>query len=176
MSLLILIGYRGSGKSTIGPLLADQLDWSFIDADALLEERAGTTIRTIFATEGELAFRDRESAILAELVQRPQTVLATGGGVILREENRRLLRQGFVVWLKADATTLWDRMQHDPTTHARRPNLVAGGFAEVEQLLAQREPLYRQCANLEIPVASLSPEQAATAILAEWNTLRKSSG
>jgi shikimate kinase len=170
MPLLTLIGYRGSGKSTIGPLLAARLGWAFVDADALLEQREQTTIRAIFATEGEAAFRAKEAALLAELMERTNTVVATGGGVVLRADNRAQLRRSFVVWLAAEPETLWERLQGDPLTRERRPNLAGGGLAEVRELLTVREPLYRECANLEIPVGSLSPEAAVDAILAAWNT------
>jgi shikimate kinase len=167
--LLFLIGYRGSGKTTVGQMLASRMGWAFVDADTVLEERAGKTIREIFADEGEAGFRDRESATLADLSARSQTVIATGGGVILREQNRTLLRdRGCVVWLSADATTLWSRIQADATTGARRPALSSGGLEEVEQMLAVREPLYRSIADVEIAVGGLSPEQAADAILARW--------
>jgi shikimate kinase len=169
--LIYLVGYRGSGKTTVGKALGAKLGWAFVDADALLEQRAGQTIREIFAAEGEAGFRDREAAILQELSQSSRTVVATGGGVILREENRDCLtRSGFVAWLSADAATLWPRIQGDASTAARRPNLTVGGLAEVEHLLAVREPLYRRVADLEIPVAELSPEQAADAILAAWTS------
>jgi len=167
MSLLFLIGYRGSGKTTVGRIVAERLGWAFLDADAVLEKRFGQTIREIFAAEGEAGFREKEAAILAELCQRADTVIATGGGIVLREENRRLLkRHGFVTWLTADPATLLARIQADRTTAGRRPNLAGGGLAEVEQLLAVREPLYRACADVVVPVAALSPEQAADAILA----------
>ena len=122
----------------------------------------------MFATDGEPAFRDLESTVLAELSQRNNVVVATGGGVVMREQNRQLLRTGFVAWLSADASTLWARIQADATTAARRPDLSSGGLTEVEQLLALRLPLYRECADLEVPAGSLSPEQAATCILAAW--------
>jgi shikimate kinase len=152
------------------------MGWDFVDADALLEERSGKTIREIFATDGELAFRDLESVILGELAKRTRVVVATGGGVVLRDGNRALLREsGFVAFLSADAAALWARIQADATTAARRPNLSIGGLAEVEQLLAARLPLYRMCADIEVPVAAMSPEQAADAILAAWES-PKSSG
>jgi shikimate kinase len=167
--IVFLIGYRGSGKTTVGRILAARLGWNFVDADSLLEERRGKTIREIFAEDGESSFRETESAILTELCSRTNAVIATGGGVILRPENRELLkRHGFVAWLDADAATLWARIQADTTTADRRPQLTVGGLAEVEQLLAARELLYRSCSDLEVPVASLSPEQAADAILAAW--------
>ena len=175
-SIIYLIGYRGSGKTTVGRLLAARLGWDFVDADAMLEERTGKTIREIFATEGEIAFRTLESEILGELAKRTRVVIATGGGVVLREKNRELLKQsGFVAWLSADPATLWGRIQADSTTAARRPDLSTGGLAEVEQLLATRLPIYRACADVETPVAAISPEQAADAILAAWES-SKSSG
>jgi shikimate kinase len=167
---LILIGYRGCGKTTVGKALASRMGREFIDADEFLEAKAGMTIREIFAVEGEAGFRNRESAVLAELTTRSPLVLATGGGAVLREENRRNLRDsGFNVWLSADAETLWDRLQTDPTTRERRPNLAGGGLEEVTRMLTLREPLYRELANLEIPAGELSPEVIADRILAEWN-------
>ena len=176
-SLIFLIGYRGSGKSTVGRVLAGRLEWDFVDADAVLEERYGKSIREIFAAEGETGFRNKELAVLADLCTRAKTVIATGGGVILRQENRALIKQcGFVGWLSADPATLWDRMQGDPTTAARRPALTTGGLIEAQELLAAREPWYRACADVEVAAAALSPEQAADAILAAWSNSPKSSG
>jgi shikimate kinase len=169
--VLFLIGYRGSGKTTVGRMVADRLGWGFLDADAVLEERYGQTIREIFAAEGEAGFRDKEAAVLADLCTRNETVVATGGGIVLREENRDLLkRHGFVAWLCAEPPTLLARIQADPSTAARRPSLAGGGLAEIEQLLAVREPLYRACADVEVACGALSPEQAADAILAAWTS------
>ena len=166
---IILIGYRGCGKTTVGRILAAHTGRPFVDADEFLEAGAGMTIKDVFAAEGEAGFRDRESAVLRELAARPPLVLATGGGVILREENRRVIRQsGFVAWLTADPVTLWDRLQTDPTTRERRPNLAGGGLEEVTRMLSLREPLYRGLANLEIPVAEWSPDVIADRILAGW--------
>lgn len=170
MNRLVLIGYRGTGKSTIGPILARRLGWTFIDADERIEAAAGRSIAEIFAAEGETGFRDRESATLAELCRGDDLVIATGGGVILRDANRQRLRDsGFVVWLTASPETIWDRLQHDPTTTSRRPNLTpGGGLDEIRSLLAVREPLYRQTANFTIATEALSPEAAADAILSAW--------
>jgi shikimate kinase len=165
--LLFLIGYRGSGKTTVGRLVAGRLGWAFVDADSLLEERHGRTIRDVFAAEGEAGFREKEASVLADLCTRTETVIATGGGIVLREENRNLLKQhGVVVWLTADPATLLARIHADPSTAERRPNLAGGGLEEIERLLAVREPLYRACADAVVPVGTLSPEQAADAILA----------
>jgi shikimate kinase len=169
-SRIRLIGYRCSGKTTVGPLVAARLGWDFVDADVLLESRTGKSIANIFADEGEPAFREREARLLAELCERPNHVVSTGGGVILRPDNRELLRStGFVVWLDAPAELIWERMRRDPATAARRPNLTAsGGLQEVKELLAVREPLYRATAHASFP-ADRSPEWLADAIVQVCN-------
>jgi len=167
---LYLIGYRGTGKTTVGQRVAERLRCTFVDADVLLEHRAGKSIAEIFAIEGEPGFRDREAAVLAFLSQQPQHVIATGGGVILRPSNREILRTtGFVAWLDAKPETIWQRMVTDPTTAGRRPNLTArGGPDEVRELLKSREPLYRETANLHLDTDIASPESLADRILDAW--------
>lgn len=167
---IFLIGYRGSGKTTVGRALADRLGWAFVDADVLLEERAGKSIARIFADDGEPAFRDWESRVLDDLATRDRHVLATGGGVVLRPANRALLQAGgFVAWLQISPELAWDRMQADVTTRDRRPNLTAtGGLQEVRAVMAAREPLYRATANAAFP-ADRSPELLAADILHVWN-------
>ncbi len=165
--LIFLVGLRGSGKSTIGQLLAQRIGYDFFDADTVLEARLGQTIREIFATQGEGYFRDWEATTLSELATQPKRVIATGGGVILRESNRAILKTGFVIWLDAPAEVLWERIQQDATTQERRPNLtLSGGLAEIKQLAKTRRHLYQEVANLCIPVGSVSPEDAVNAILA----------
>lgn len=165
MRHLYLIGYRGSGKSSVGAIVAARLGRPFVDADTLLEADAGKNIRDIFAAEGEAGFRDRETTTLRKLAAGEPAVIATGGGVILRHENRELLRStGFAVWLNAPAELLWDRISIDPTTAARRPNLAGGGLEEVRGLLAVREPLYSATAHAVVD-ATRSPEEVAGDIL-----------
>ena len=145
MTNLILIGYRGTGKTTVGRRLAERLDWAFVDADDAVERAAGKSIAEIFAADGETAFRDLEQQTVAELTQRPNTVVSLGGGAVLRSENRAAIRAGgTVVWLTASPTTIHARINADATTGARRPNLTSqGGLAEIKQLLHQREAFYR---------------------------------
>jgi len=165
-SLLFLIGYRGAGKSTVGALLARQLSWEHVDADEILEARVGRSIRQIFVEEGEAGFRIREAALLEELCRREDCVISTGGGVVLGEANRQQLRRaGTVVWLSADAETVWQRMQADAATRERRPNLATGGLDEVRELLQVRESLYRDCADHVVDTAGRSPSEIVAAIL-----------
>jgi shikimate kinase len=165
--VVALIGYRGTGKSTVARHLALALGWDWIDADVELELRAGKTISAIFADDGELAFRGLESQVLADLVRRERVVLAAGGGVVLREANRKLLKEfARVVWLQASAETIVARIATDATTSGRRPNLtVRGGADEVIQLLRERLPLYEQCADLTIDTEQRTPGEIAAEIV-----------
>ncbi len=165
---IALIGYRGTGKTTVARLLARRLGWDWIDADVEVELRAGKSIATIFADDGEQAFRDLEEQITAELCRRERTVLALGGGAILRAANRLVLAEcQAVVWLQASTKVLTERIAGDATTAARRPNLTNhGGRTEIETLLAQREPFYRGCATLEVDTDPKEPAEIADEILA----------
>lgn len=166
---LALIGYRGTGKSTVGGQLALELGWSCVDADAEIETRAAKSIAAIFADEGEGRFRDLESQVLTELVRRDRTIIAAGGGAVMREENRRQLeRCTHVVWLRATSATILRRVAADGTTAGRRPQLTtAGGEVEVVRLLAAREPLYRECADLEVDTEHKTPAEIAGEIIRE---------
>jgi shikimate kinase len=163
--ILFLIGYRGSGKTIVARLLAEKLDWRWIDADIKLEERYGRSIRRIFEEEGEAGFRDKEAAVLQELCSSQGLVVATGGGIVLRPANRERLRAaGRVIWLTADAETLWQRLQGDTTTPERRPHLAGGGLLEIQQLLEVRRPLYQACADITVDTTDCSPEIVACRI------------
>lgn len=165
--ILTLIGYRATGKTTLARLLAERLDWEWIDADVEIERGAGKSIARIFAEEGEPAFRDRESEVIAALCRRDRLVLAAGGGAPLREENRAALRAaGKVVWLTARPETIHRRMTADATTAGRRPSLTdRGPLEEISHLLAVREPIYRQTADLTVDTENRPPEQLADEIL-----------
>lgn len=170
---IVLIGYRGTGKTSVAWRLAAQLGWHWFDADTELERRAGCTIAKMFASQGEQAFRDWESRVLRDLVRRRQLVMATGGGVVMRETNRQeLARDSFVVWLRASVPAILQRIAEDPTTAARRPNLTAaGGEDEVRKLLATREPVYTQCAQLTIDTDQLAPQAVADEIVRQLRLL-----
>lgn len=161
---LALVGYRGTGKSTIGRLLAERLSRPFVDADVELEARIGMPIAKVFEEQGEWSFREMEESLLGELTARSGPVLATGGGCVLRASNRRALRRfGFVAWLTADPATLANRLRDDP---AGRPALTDRGLVdEVAEVLQFRTPLYREVAHEVIDTEDQSPEVVADRVL-----------
>ncbi len=143
-----LVGMPGGGKSTVGRLLARRLDLPFADTDAVIEQRIKCPIRTFFDREGEEAFRDVESEVLDELMHRSFGVIATGGGIVLRERNRELLRSASVcVYLRSKPGELFRRLRHD----TKRPLLqVRDPLARLRELHAQRDPLYRAASHYVI--------------------------
>jgi shikimate kinase len=142
---IFLVGLMGAGKSTVGRQLGKALKKEFVDCDKAIEERTGVNISLIFELEGEEGFRKREQAMLDMLTQRDDIVLATGGGAILREENRAfLMSRGYVVFLNAPVELLVERTSRD----RNRPLLqTEDPGARITQLLEEREPLYRQVAD-----------------------------
>jgi shikimate kinase len=165
--LVALIGPRGSGKTTVARALAGILGWQWVDADDALERRTGRSVRAVFAEDGEAAFREHESTVLRELCGLRRHVVATGGGVVLREDNRALLRASArVVWLSADVETLCRRLDADAAGTERRPALLGGGRAEVEEVCRVREPHYRACAELIVSTAGRTPADVAADIAA----------
>jgi shikimate kinase len=161
---IFLVGYRATGKTTVGRIVATRLGWGFVDADAHLEAVTGRTVRDIIAADGEAAFRTLEAQVLRQFALDTawdNHVVSTGGGVVLRPDNR------FVARLTADAATIHARMVADGVE--LRPNLTAaGGLAEVESLLASREPLYRQVADIAIDTVGRSPDEVAGDIIAGY--------
>ncbi len=159
---IVLIGYRGSGKSTIGRGLAARLGLGFVDTDDLIAARSGKTIRELFEEVGESGFRDLETAAVQQAANRDDVVISAGGGAVLRRENVTLLkRNARVVWLTAPAEVLYARIKADAQTAANRPNLTArGGLPEVRRLLAQRTPLYSSMADIVVDVSDMDVTQA----------------
>jgi shikimate kinase len=162
---IVLIGYRGTGKSAVGELVARRLGMACIAMDGEIARRAGISIPEIVAKEGWPGFRDRESALARELGKRDGLVIDTGGGVIERPENIAALRKnGCIVWLKASVATIVARIKGD----TGRPPLTAGKTFtdEVAEVLERRTPLYRAAAHGEIDTDDLTPEQIADRIIA----------
>ncbi|TQV72652.1 shikimate kinase AroK [Exilibacterium tricleocarpae] len=156
---IILVGPMGAGKSTIGRVLAAQLNLPFEDSDRVIETRTGADIPWIFDVEGEQGFRQRESAVLRELVQAQGLVLATGGGIVMREENRRCLNSGGqVVYLTASIEQLLERTYKD----RKRPLLqVDDPKQKIIELIELRDPLYREVADYIVNTDKRSPKSVA---------------
>ena len=160
---LVLTGFMGAGKSTIGRLLADRLRWDFLDLDAHLEARTNATIPQLFALHGEARFRRLESTALASALGPDHTVLALGGGTPEELTNRLLLEQTpatFTIFLDAPFPTLFDRCMLQDIA---RP--VLADPAAAQQRFQKRHPLYRRLANLTLDTANQSPEQTVDALL-----------
>ena len=162
---VVLIGYRGSGKTTVGRLLADRRDAAFIDTDEMIVQFAGRSIAEIFEVEGEAGFRRREEQAIRMSTAQQGRIISVGGGAVDSEKNRRLLRDyGTVVWLEAPPETLWARMQDDRTTGDSRPDLGGGGLEEIREVLARRTPLYASTSHVAMHVATLTPKQVVSDI------------
>ena len=166
---IFLVGPMGAGKTTIGRQLATLLQKRFLDADHEIEKRTGVTIPVIFEIEGEPGFRRRESTVIGELTQERDIVLATGGGVVLLEENRQALKQrGTVVYLQADIETLVERTRRD----RNRPLLqTEDPRGKIEELLREREPIYRLIADVVIDTGQRAPSSVARDIVARLKDL-----
>lgn len=165
MENIILIGYMGSGKTTVGRNIAKLKDYTFVDTDEMIVEQQQRSINEIFAADGEQAFRDMETALLRQLIdeKREFLVLSTGGGMPLRAENRQLLSElGKVVYLKASPRTIYNRVRGDTT----RPLLKCEDpMKRIEKMLAEREPLYEEGAWLIVEVDELRQSEAALRII-----------
>ncbi len=162
-----LIGYRATGKSTLGRMLAERIGWQFVDTDEQIEKRAGRSITEIFRSGGEDEFRDMEEEVVGEFTSRSGLVLSLGGGAILRERNREAICGcGPVVWLRASAEVIAYRIGVDPNSATKRPDLTAqGGIEEVRELLAKRQPLYEACATIAIDTDQWIPDDLVSDIV-----------
>lgn len=162
---IVLVGFMGSGKSTVGRELHHRLGYPLVDMDQVIEQRAGKPITAIFAEDGEEKFREMETMLLEELLEpsAARRIISTGGGVVGREANRALLRQlGYVVWLHAPTATILDRT----AKNRDRPLLLTEDpVARIEALLAERKPLYAEVAHLKVDIAGLDCNELATGIL-----------
>jgi shikimate kinase len=163
-----LVGMPGSGKTTVGRAVADRLGLRYVDSDRAIELRAGCSIAALFEERGEAAFRQLESAVLRDLVSASGTLIATGGGAVLREENRELLRtRTQCVYLRASHDLLWRRLRRD----RRRPLLrVADPEARVREMHAERAPLYEDAATIVIDTMSLSFDRVVDAVVHRVST------
>ena len=163
MTRIALVGYRGTGKSTVAKIVAQKLGMEVIELDRVIDERAGERIPEIVSRFGWEKFRSMETELLAEVVQKDNVVFDLGGGVVEREENRKLVKDNcLVVWLKAGPEVIVRRIKDQ----MHRPSLTGKSFTdEVPEVLKRREPLYRSVAQLELDTESKTPEELAEQIV-----------
>jgi shikimate kinase len=167
---LYLIGMMGAGKTTVGQLLAKHLGYRFVDTDSVITQSAGKSINEIFAEEGEAAFRQLESDVLAQVCAYTQLVIATGGGIVLRQQNWSYLHHGLVVWLDVPVELLYTRLAEDSTRPLLQDSDPEG---KLRSLLQERTPLYSQ-ADLRITVSGEdTPEQIVQRIINAIPTVLK---
>ncbi len=160
---VFLVGMMGAGKTTVGRMIARRLKLRFVDSDLEIEARCGVKIPVIFEIEGEAGFRAREAQVIGELCREAGIVLATGGGAVLSAESRESLSGGgTVVYLRARAEDLYERVKHDKN----RPLLAtADPLARLRELFVQRDPLYREVADIVVDTGSQSVQVLARALL-----------
>lgn len=166
---LVLVGLPGTGKSTVAPLLASALDRAAVDLDSAIEQHAGCSVSDLFASMGEIGFRDLELAALRSSLTGPPVVLATGGGVVTTSEAHRELQGCCVAWLRARTETLVDRLSAVGDSGAARPLLGTQDPAtlrlRIQELVLARSDLYEKVADVVVDVDDLTPEEVARAIL-----------
>jgi len=164
---VVLMGYRGTGKTSVGRLLATKLERPFFDSDELVKVSSGESVREMVAEKGWDFFRRVEKRIVAGLSRNDGCVIALGGGAVLDEENVRNLKpKGFFVFLTAEAQTIVDRLKGDGKTLEQRPSLAGKDpDEETKSLLKAREPLYAKIADCRVDTSELSIEQVAAEVL-----------
>jgi len=162
---IYLVGLMGAWKTTIGRVLAKRLGLGFVDSDHEIEARTGVRIPTIFEIEGEEGFRKREAQVILDLARAGGQVVATGGGAVLRQENRENLKaSGFVIYLNVPPQALWERTRHDKN----RPLLQVGDpLQKLRELYAQRDPLYREVADLVVDGSRLNAQGVLQLLMRE---------
>lgn len=164
---LTLIGYRGSGKTSVAAALSRMLGLPTFDSDKIVQDRAGCTIAEIFSRQGETAFRDLEEAAITDVLSGPDAILSAGGGAILRESTRTRMRSaGPVAWLVASPTELRRRIETDQVNSSQRPSLTTAGLLqEIESVLQTRLPIYEQASTLKIDTEGKTAESIADEII-----------
>ena len=169
---IVLIGFRGTGKSTVGKLLANRLERDFIDSDEYIEDSTGKTIKHIFEGDGKEGFRKIEADVIAKLSRMDNKIVAVGGGAILREDNVRNLKDnGFLILLEATPEIIHNRIIQDKKTTQKRPSLTdKKPLDEIKHLLEQREHPYKDAADYTINTSYVTCEDIVNEII---TTIRK---
>lgn len=169
---IVLIGYRCSGKSSVGKIIANQTGMAFYDTDELIEKSAGRSIVEIVEKDGWERFRGIEKEVIRDVSDLNNAVISTGGGVVLADDNIMNLKQnGFLIWLEGDVDILMKRMGKDPGTGSTRPSLTGiDPVVETRKVLEIRNPLYRKAADLVIVTDMLSLEGVAERVMAAFSS------
>jgi shikimate kinase len=164
---IVLIGYRCSGKTAVGQILAHKLRRDFVDTDTLIEEYAGCSIETMISRSGWRHFREIEKKLIKEATAKNNQVIATGGGAVMDADNvKSLKRNSWIVWLKGTPEVLAQRMAKDQTKGKARPSLTgADAIKEIAEVLADRRSYYEQAGNLKIDTSTLSIREAVDLII-----------
>ena len=163
---IVLVGFMGTGKTTVGKLLANKLNWSYVDTDILIEQKIGLVISKIFEQYGESYFRDRESEVIQEVMQKTQQIVATGGGIVLRDQNIAVMKSnGIIICLTATPEVIYERTK----SNNYRPLLkVAKPQQKIKELLEYRAPFYAK-ADITIDASNLAPIEIVNRILSKAN-------
>ena len=161
MSLVILVGVPGAGKTTVGKILASKLRTTFADSDHIIEDQAGKPISDIFLQDGEPAFRELEASVIANYVSQEQGVLALGGGAVQNSDTRELLKKHDVVWLTAGLSQAVDRVG----MNKNRPLLLGNVRGQLADLMAKRVPLYEEVARHVVDTNESTPDEVAEKIV-----------
>ncbi len=172
---IVLIGFRGTGKSTVGKLLANRLKRDFVDTDEYIEKTTGKTIKDIFEEEGEEGFRKTEIEAIVKLSKMKNKIIAAGGGAVLRDENVKSLKSnGFLILLEATPEIIHDRIMQDKKTTQQRPSLTnKNSFDEIKHLIDKRQPLYESAANYTINTSYVSCNDIVEEIITVIRSLTK---
>lgn len=163
MATIVLVGVPGAGKSTVGKLLAKELNFEFFDSDQVIEARAGKSVSDIFTQDGEPTFRQLEHDVIAELLDSANSVLALGGGSLGNAETRLNVQNATVVWLVAGLAQAVDRVG----MNRNRPLLLGNVRGQLADLMAAREPLYKEVADIGVDTSKLIPSEVVTEIVSE---------
>jgi shikimate kinase len=168
---IVLIGYRGSGKTAVGKSLAVRLRRRFVDTDDLIEERQGSPIAEIVKLHGWDSFRVMERRVISEISDHDDLIIAAGGGAILENENvKALKRNSLIIWLKADVQVLFQRIAKDLHTTTGRPSLTKKGtLEELEEVIAYRMPFYEKASEVQVDTSALKVEGVVEAVLSILN-------
>jgi shikimate kinase len=164
---IVLIGYRGSGKSTVGRRLSAHLNMRFVDIDDLIEERQGVPISDIVKSHGWGHFRKLERSAIEEISKDDRLIIAPGGGAVLDTDNVKAFKKnGFIIWLKADKQTLLKRLNQDPGTNTRRPTLTGKGTSEeLKEVMSLRDPIYERVSEIQIDTSMIDVKTVVENIL-----------